>query len=615
MPEAQITRQWLPAQFRSQSFDEEARTVDVVWSTGAPVARRTWEHGEHFEELAMNAKAVRLDRLNSGAPVLNSHDAYALEGVIGAVVQGSARIENGQGIATLRFSNRPEVAGIVQDVRDGILTNLSVGYRIHKFEIEEAGKGLPKTLRATDWEPFEVSVVSVPADPNARIRNEVSTMTEHAEIETEPAPKKFGAKERREMATRFLPNEVAETFARANNRLDERAFRDAILDELVERQERSPTFPVVDTRGMQSLDDPDTFRQAATGALVARMQGKRPEGISGEVYANGEVAFARRVLGMAGQDVRGMPDSMVLRNYMTTSDFALITGAAANIRIKELYEAAAAPITALFGRRDLPDFNVHMEAGVDWTTLKIDRVNEHGEFENSFVDESGETMVLHTYGGIVGLSRQLLHNAAGALNDMATKQARRLAAFRADKMVALVEGSAYAGPKLRDGVAVFHTDRANIKTLAIDTFDNAAISVMNARAAHSKRKGGGDVIIGSTPKYWLVPAEGEAFALKTLAAVQASELAKVNPAAGKLAVAVEPRLSATDHSWLVSEPSEAAGAVEALLEGQDAPFTETNVGFRVDGVEFKIRHDFGLGFLSWRSWTRLDGEMALPSGE
>ena len=74
------------------SIDREARTIDVVWSTGARVRRHPF-FGEAFdEELAMDPRAVRLDRLNGGAPLLKVHDASALDSVIGSVEPGTARI-------------------------------------------------------------------------------------------------------------------------------------------------------------------------------------------------------------------------------------------------------------------------------------------------------------------------------------------------------------------------------------------------------------------------------------------------------------------------------------------------------------------------------------------
>jgi HK97 family phage prohead protease len=166
----QLPQQAREAEFRAASFNKAANTVDVIWSTGATVRRRTWQNGDFDEELVMTTNAVRLDRLNAGAPLLNSHSGGSLSDVIGSVVPGSARIVAGQGLATVRLSAAPGDADNVQKIRDGIVRNISVGYRIHKAEkIETKGASVP-ILRVVDWEPLEISAVPVPADPGAQIR-------------------------------------------------------------------------------------------------------------------------------------------------------------------------------------------------------------------------------------------------------------------------------------------------------------------------------------------------------------------------------------------------------------------------------------------------------------
>jgi phage head maturation protease len=160
------------AEVRAATFDEKAHTVDVVWTTGATVRRVSFINGPYNEALIVGPENVRLARLNAGAPFLNSHDGFDLRGVIGTVVPGSARLANGAGYATVQLSRRQDVAGIVGDIRDGIIRNVSVGYRYHKVEKIEGSDGQLPTWRVVDWEPLEISAVAVPADAGAQIRSE-----------------------------------------------------------------------------------------------------------------------------------------------------------------------------------------------------------------------------------------------------------------------------------------------------------------------------------------------------------------------------------------------------------------------------------------------------------
>lgn len=155
--------------------NDEARTVDLIFSTGAGVLRMDpWTGKRYLEVLSMDPKHIRLDRLNAGGPLLDSHSAWSVGDVLGAVEPGSARIEKGKGLATVKFSKRASVEPIFQDVRDGIIRHVSVGYRVHKFEETVPKDGGNPTRTAIDWEPFEVSMVPMPADAGARVRTDKS---------------------------------------------------------------------------------------------------------------------------------------------------------------------------------------------------------------------------------------------------------------------------------------------------------------------------------------------------------------------------------------------------------------------------------------------------------
>jgi phage head maturation protease len=176
MPSTRSTTVELPRMSRAASvlpntLDEEARTVDVVWTTGAAVLRGYFDR--YWEELSLDTKHVRLKRLNNGAPLLNTHDGSSVASVIGVVVAGSARIENGRGIATVRFARAEddeEADKIFRKVKDGILQNISVGYSTYEMEEVAPGKDKVKRFRAVDWEPYEISPVPMGADDGAGFR-------------------------------------------------------------------------------------------------------------------------------------------------------------------------------------------------------------------------------------------------------------------------------------------------------------------------------------------------------------------------------------------------------------------------------------------------------------
>ena len=118
----------------------------------------------------MDPGSVRLDRLNAGGPLLKVHDTRTLDAVIGSVVPGSARIDQGRGVARVRFSEREDVSAIWADVQAGHLRAVSIGYQVHRFEVSRPANA-PEVWRAVDWTPFEISAVPVGADPAAGFRS------------------------------------------------------------------------------------------------------------------------------------------------------------------------------------------------------------------------------------------------------------------------------------------------------------------------------------------------------------------------------------------------------------------------------------------------------------
>ena len=154
----------------------ETRTIEVVWSTGAAVRRRDPWSGRVYEEfLSLDPAHVDLSRLNSGAPLLNAHDAFDLEDVIGVVERAWIARENDTyvGRATVRFSDRLDVEPIWQDVRGGIIRNVSVGYAVRAYEIREE-EGTVPVWTAVDWQPLELSAVPIGADGAAGFRSQPS---------------------------------------------------------------------------------------------------------------------------------------------------------------------------------------------------------------------------------------------------------------------------------------------------------------------------------------------------------------------------------------------------------------------------------------------------------
>lgn len=154
-------------------IDDGARTVEVVWTAGASGLQYDWVSGKRYmEELVVTERAVRLDRLNAGGPVLDSHDRWGGLKSMLAVVE-RAWIADGKGLATVRFpkaEDDPEADRIFRKVQDKIIRNLSTAYKYHKVEVDRSKD--PEVWRVLDWEPFEISFVPIAFDTKAQVRSD-----------------------------------------------------------------------------------------------------------------------------------------------------------------------------------------------------------------------------------------------------------------------------------------------------------------------------------------------------------------------------------------------------------------------------------------------------------
>jgi HK97 family phage major capsid protein/HK97 family phage prohead protease len=165
-------------QVERAAINEEARTATLAFASETPY-ERYWG----IEILDINATAMRQGRLRSGANLLVDHDTRDVVGVIESVEVGADRVAR----ATVRFGKSARAEEVWSDVRDGIRRNVSVGYMIHKAQLVETKEGV-ETYRVTDWEPFEVSLVSVPADPTVGIGRSLDAGTDAQDLPAAAGP-------------------------------------------------------------------------------------------------------------------------------------------------------------------------------------------------------------------------------------------------------------------------------------------------------------------------------------------------------------------------------------------------------------------------------------------
>lgn len=233
------------------TLDKENRRAMLSFSSDTPAQMWDWD-GDFMETLSHEPGAMNTEFIGSGrAPVLWMHDHNVAVGVVESVA-----VENGKGKAVVRFGKSSKAEEVWSDVVDGILGNVSVGYTVEEQHDGPKENGTRSKI-VTRWTPWEVSIVSVPADTSVgvgRAKNltespqEETKMTQEVKNETtaidvEAVRKEATQNERarvdgiRQIANRFGLNTEAQDFINSGKSVDE--FRQVALEKIATKKEEN----------------------------------------------------------------------------------------------------------------------------------------------------------------------------------------------------------------------------------------------------------------------------------------------------------------------------------------------------------------------------------------
>jgi phage head maturation protease len=578
--------------------DAEARTVEVVWSTGAPVRRRDIA-GQYIERLSLAPEAVDLSRLE-GASVLDAHRQTAVRDVLGSV--RSATVDGKRGTALIQFSARPEVEPVWQDVLAGILRHVSVGYSVEDWaETTENGA---RVLTAVRWTPHEISLVPTPADPGAHIRmeTEMTDTTIREAADTAPATEtRAEANAEIRSIARIAGLDQSWIDGQIDRGADPDTARRAAFEALAKRSAPPIRTEQVRVEMGESQDDPALRARQMGEALYARINPRHELSEPARRYAySTPVDMAKELLTLRGESTMALsPASLVTRALHTTSDFPIILGDTVGRVLRDAYQAAPSGIRRLGRQTTARDFRTVNKIMLGEAPL-LEKLNEHGEIKAGTMAEAREAYKVETWARKIGITRQVLVNDdLGAFSDLARRMGQAAAETEARILVALLEAGSGNGPTMSDGKTLFHADHGN-KAGTGAAISDATLSA--ARLALRTQKGIEDRTIRVTPRNLLVPPALETTAEKWLASIAPATAADVNPFSGSLSLVVEPRLSSATRWYVTADPGEIDGLEFAYLSGAEGPQVESRSGWDVDGVEIRVILDFGAGFIDHRGW-------------
>jgi hypothetical protein len=571
-PGATIEHHDLPMQVREASivpatFNADANTVEVVWTTGA--RRRAydyWTDQVYDEELVVDAAAVDMVRFDAGTvQVLDGHRTYGGVSAILGIAE-RAWVEGGEGRALLRLSQRSEVAGIVSDIQSGIIRSISFGYSVQRYEITRAQDrtdgGTVPLYRAARWTPHEISFVTVPADPAASTRSHeaaganslagrpaglpceiVRAIAQPQELSmhqnaqgapavadraeaaapgaaaavTQPAAPAAPATpvvdvasraaDITELCTRHGVPALAAGLIRSSSTLD--AARAAVLQELAVRDAASGGH--LNVGRVQTVSDEHQVRMDGIAeALMHRVDARAQMTDNGRRFRGmSMLELGRDMLETAGVNTRGM-DRMQLAGRMLTfrsggfHTTSDFAGITANVANKRLRAGYEEnPGTYTRWARRAPN-------APDFKTIKVVQLSAMPDLLK--VNEHGEFKYGSVSDGaedysVLTYGRIVALTRQAIINDDLRAFDRMVSGFGAASMRLenrLVYAQLTSNPVMSDAVALFHATHANLGTGAGSALSLTSLKAM--RAAMRVQKGLAGEELNVAPSYLIGPA-------------------------------------------------------------------------------------------------------------
>ena len=600
---------------------EDSRQVTLSLSSEEPVRR--WFGNEI---LLHEPDAIDLSRLQDIGVVLYNHNH---DEVIGRVVSVELDLSEHKLRAVIEFDTDEESEKIFEKVKRGTLKGVSVGYAVDVWEkvepgaASENGRFIGPCEIATRWTPYELSIVSVPADPTVGVgrsynpqqqngdvkhmENE-NTKTQdagqkdlraaqvsepHAAVPDENTIRQAGIQEERQRCqeiTGLCRQFGIDAAPYIDGGMSVDAARAAVLENLA--AQRAPQKVTV------QVDEMDKFRDAAADGLALRagITVKDPAAGAGEFRGKRMLRLAAECIEReTGKNTRNMGELELVREALTgTGAFPGILSNVANKSMAQAYQEVPTTYqywTAKGSNSDFKDATRYRIGEAD----ELVEIGEGGEFKESTLKEASAKTAVATYGRSFSLTRKaIINDDMGALKSIPAiygAAARRTVNKLVYKM--LMDNPTIEGKRL------FSADHNNLN--ASTKLTVAGLGALKAAMAKQTNIGG-KAKLNIQPAFLIVPVELEVAAAQLINSTvdPSKNNATVNPFANKLTVISDPELVDATSFYMAAAPGYCPTIEVTSLNGNDAPIMESAVQFDTLGIKWRIYYDVGVNLLDFR---------------
>ena len=248
-----IGLQYRSLEIREDAINDEDRSVTLSFSSEEPGERL-----RGFEILDHEKGAARMERINTGAPLLWNHDPNDQIGVVDKATIGDDK----RGHAVVRFGKSQRAQEIFNDVKDRIKTLVSFGYRIHQVTDTRSDDEGENSYRVTDWEPFEISLVSIPMDMTVGVGRASGNSTNVVRVADAETSTPTQTKNKEDNMSDINKSEASETQTRNVAEVAPQVFTPSTEDKARVRREE-----IKRQNGIRSLGEKFGFAEKADQAV------------------------------------------------------------------------------------------------------------------------------------------------------------------------------------------------------------------------------------------------------------------------------------------------------------------------------------------------------------
>ena len=621
------------------ALDEDKRMIPASLSSEVAVPRSFGS-----EVLLHNDTSIDMSRAAKGLPLLFSHDT---EQPIGRIE--NIRLDSGKLRGMLRFSKNARASEVWEDVKDGIMTDMSIGYRIEDYNETKDG------IEATRWMPYEGSIVSVPADHQVGINRSKEEVTMTKETETPNSETQTG--------------DSVVDFTVAQKRAIDKGRQDGINLERKRINDVTDVFqPFIEREGMSDLltacIDAGKTADQARGIILANM-GNNAEPLGGDFVQTGKRSDIQHGKTNMERMVEGMTEALLVRSGMGTdeqkanahqseftgmtlselarewvrgkgintagmskdkicsvafkrdvtetaftsvvADFPALLADVANKSLLRGYSEAPETWRGFCSVGSVTDFKTNSRPNMSMFP-DLETVAENGAFPIKEVTDWAESITASTKGALFSITRQALIN--DDLNSFTKvpmlmgRAAARAVGDDAFSMLLAIQTMGEDTNPLFD--AVNHNNVYAAGAPSVDTVDAIRVG-MGTQTDPS----GATLNLRPSVLVCGLGYEGVASTLRnaqfdpdTADASGNTSGNRPNWVAGTFEVIADARIDGDTNAtnwFMLASPSMFDGIEVAFLNGVETPYLDQRDGFSIDGTEFKVRLDYGVAPLDWRT--------------